>query len=104
MKSGTIVLTHGSIKGNYLHLSHVIDIFPSSAIGGPNESQRATQLLEVHTGIGQPVLTDIAGDKQIFRKRGWVRDFFKTNNLKAGDCVIIEQTGEYRYLIYPQKR
>ncbi len=63
----------------------------------------ASQLLEIHSGIGQPVLTDIAGDKKIFRKRAWVGEFFKNHELKPGDKVVIEKTGAFRYHVYPRR-
>lgn len=98
-----IELTQGNINNDHLYLSSVIEFFPESAIGGSNTEAQAGTLLEVHSGIEQPVLTDIAGDKKIFRKRSWVKEFFKVHELKAGDCVIIEQTDTNRYHVYPAR-
>ena len=66
-------------------------------------SERAEHLLEIHYGIGDPVVTDIAGDKNIFRKRVWVAEFFRVHELKAGDQVVVEQTGPFRFHIYPSR-
>jgi len=95
-----VELTQGDLNNNHLYLSDVIDLFPSESIGGPNESEHGAQL-EIHCGIAEPVFTDIAGDKKIFRKRSWVGEFFQSHALYAGSRVIIERTGANRYHIYP---
>lgn len=81
----------------------MIEFFSPQSIGGPNLSSQAPRLLELYSGLGQPVITDIAGDKKIFRKRAWVGEFFKAHKLKAGDQVIIERTDTDRYHIYPNR-
>lgn len=101
MKYVVVELTQGNINNSHLYLSSVIDFFPEVAIGGPNDESEAEVKLEVHNGIEQAVLTDIAGDKKIFRKRGWVKEFFEAHKMKAGDKVIIEKTGHNRYHIFP---
>ena len=95
-----IELTQGNLNNNHLYLSSVIDLFPFESIGSPNESELGAQL-EIHCGIAEPVFTDIAGDKKIFRKRSWVGEFFQSHALSAGSRVIIERTGANRYHIYP---
>jgi hypothetical protein len=95
-----IELTQGNLDNNHLYLSSVIGFFPAESIGGPNASEIGTQV-EIHCGIAEPVFTDIAGDKKIFRKRSWVGEFFKSHSLSAGSKVIIEKTGANRYHIYP---
>ena len=97
-----IELTQGNINNSHLYLSSVADFFPDSAFGGPNDSMVASLLLEIHNGVSEPVKTDIAEDKKIFRKRTWVREFFETHQLKAGDSVIIQKTGANRYHVYPK--
>jgi hypothetical protein len=103
MKYITIELTQGNLNNSHLYLSSVIDFFPADSIGGPNSDTEAGLKLEVHSGIEQPVLTDIAGDKKIFRKRSWVREFFDVHGLREGDRVIIEHTGNNRYHVYPSR-
>lgn len=103
LHDAVIELTQGNINNHHLYLSSVMTLFPSSAVGGGSEEELAKQLLEVHSGIGDPVRTDIAGDKKIFRKRGWVREFFETHRLVAGDRVVVERTGLYRYHVYPMR-
>ncbi len=97
-----IELTQGNLNNNHLYLSGVIDFFPEESIGGPNGTELGTAL-EIHCGIAQPVLTDIAGDKKIFRKRSWVGEFFRAHSLSAGSKIIIEKTGINRYHVYPMR-
>jgi len=104
MEYVAIELTQGNINNSHLYLSSVIEFFPPNAVGGPNEESEAELKLEIHSGIEQPVLTDIAGDKKIFRKRSWVREFFEVHDLRAGDKVIIERTGTHRYHVFPMRR
>ncbi|MBT3024764.1 MAG: hypothetical protein KUF77_16605 [Candidatus Thiodiazotropha sp. (ex Lucina aurantia)] len=103
MKYVEIELTQGNINNSHLYLSLIFEFFPSESIGGPNISEEAKMLLEVHSGLEKPVVTDIAEDKKIFRKRSWVREFFEVHSLKAGDKVIIEHTGGNRYHVYPAR-
>jgi hypothetical protein len=103
MKHAIIELTQGNINNNHLYLSSIIDLFPESSIGGNNEDSAANTKLEIHSGIGEPVLTDIAGDKNIFRKRSWVREFFEVHKLSSGDKVIIENTGPNRFHVFPSR-
>ena len=98
-----IELTQGNINNNHLYLSSIIDFFPPSSVGGGNETEVASQLLEIHCGIESPVFTDIAGDKKIFRKRAWVKEFFQSHALSIGNKVVIEKTDAYRYHIYPAR-
>ncbi|MDX1966480.1 MAG: DNA (cytosine-5-)-methyltransferase [Planctomycetaceae bacterium] len=61
------------------------------------------------TGLAEPILTDLPVDAKtgkargIFRKRSWVRQFFESNGLRAGDKVVIERKEKYHYLIRPSK-
>jgi len=103
LRYGIIELTQGNINNDHLYLTSIMDLFPITSVGGSSKADRASQLLEVLSGIGAPVLTDIAGDKKIFRKRAWVGEFFATHQLKAGDSVVVERTGTNRYHIYPRR-
>lgn len=101
MRYGIIEINQPNLDHHHLYLSSIYELFPASAIGGASEADQAPQLLEVHSGIGSPVTTDIAGDKKIFRRRAWVREFFAVHQLKAGDKVVVELTGPYRFHVYP---
>jgi hypothetical protein len=43
------------------------------------------------------VETDIDRTKNIFRKRGWVAQFFDALRVRAGDRVLLEQMEQYVY-------
>ncbi len=98
-----IEITQGNINNEHLYLSSVIDFFPKESIGGGNVREAARRTLEVHNGLGDPIATDIAGDKKIFRKRSWVGDFFRAHDIREGDRVVIEKTGPSRYHVYPKR-
>jgi len=100
---GIIELTQGNLNNDHLYLASVMELFPAASVGGSSDAERASQLLEVHSGMGEPVITDIAGDKKIFRKRTWVGEFFVTHQLKTGDSVVVERTGPHRYHVYPRR-
>ena len=102
MSIRTIELTQGNINNHHLYLTKIIDFFPKASIGGANETDSGA-LLNIDFGGVEPVLTDIAGDKKIFRKRSWVRVFFKSNQLKAGSKVVIEKTGETSYRVFAKR-
>jgi hypothetical protein len=101
MSLRTITLTDGNLNNGHIYLRSILDFFPPSSIGGENKSKIARSNLEIDWGGQELVITDIAGDKKIFRKRGWLRTFFSKNNLKAGDKVVIEKIDDKKYKIYP---
>lgn len=103
MRYGIIELTQGNLNNDHLYLKAIMQLFPASSVGGSSAADRAPQLLEIHSGICDPVFTDIAGDKKIFRSRAWIGDFFAVHQLKAGDSVVIERTGAHRYHVYPKR-
>lgn len=96
---GEVVLTEGNIANNHIYLRSFFDRFPADAVGGSNKAARASRELTVDWGSGEPVQTDLDGSKKFFRARGWIGAFFKQNRAKAGDHVIIDETGPYRYRV-----
>lgn len=99
-KFGIIEITGGNVRNDHLYLTSVLDLFPKDAIGGPNDDALGVAV-EVHCGIAEPVLTDIAGDKKIFRRRAWVKEFFSAHAIAEGDRVVVERTAPRRFHIYP---
>ncbi|MCA0405123.1 MAG: hypothetical protein LCH39_03100 [Proteobacteria bacterium] len=96
---GEVVLTEGNIVNNHIYLRSFFDRFPADAVGGSNKAALARRELTVDWGGGEPVQTDLDGSKKFFRARGWIGTFFKQNRAKAGDRVIIDETGPYRYRV-----
>jgi hypothetical protein len=103
MKRGLVEITEGNIRNNHSYLASVIEMFPKDVIGGSHEGQAAQMELEIHFGCAPPVSSDIAGDKKIFRARGWVGNFFKAHGVRAGDIVVLEMTGPRRVHVYPAR-
>ena len=97
-------LTQGEINSTYLNISQNSDFFPVDSIGGSNKKSLAEKKLMISFGSGEPIETDIAGDKMVFRKRSWFGEFLSLYKLKAGDFVSIERTEPYKYNIYPKKQ
>ena len=71
----SVVLTEGNIRNNHIYLGSIIDIFPPDSIGGGNSST-AGEPITLCVSSDQPIQTDIAGDKRIFRQRSWGRPLF----------------------------
>ncbi len=97
-----ITLTQGNISNNHIYLTTVLDLIPKDAIGGKNKLEPAPKKLEVnYLGIGESVMTDVAGDKNILRERKCVKEFFKLHQLVSGSKVVIEKTGDFKFSVYP---
>jgi hypothetical protein len=91
-------LTDGNINNNHFYLKAFVDRFPADALGGGNRHDAGVPV-HVDWGGGAPVSTDIAGDKKIFRSRGWVKAFFERSGAKQGDHVVITRTGPRSYRV-----
>lgn len=96
---GEVVLTEGNIANNHIYLRSFFDRFPVDAVGGSNKATLARRELTIDWGGGEPVRTDLDGSKKFFRARGWIGTFFKQNRAKAGDRVVVDETGPYRYRV-----
>jgi hypothetical protein len=98
-----VELTGGNIRNQHIYLAHCMSLFPNDVIGGPNDDAVAPREIEIHYGAGEPIRSDIAGDKKIFRRRTWVTDFLEQHNLSEGDWIVLESTGPYRIHVYPRR-
>ncbi|WP_193175438.1 3'-5' exonuclease [Oricola nitratireducens] len=92
---GYVTLTQGNINNNHFYLRDVLAAFPEDCIGGSNAAAAAARTVTVVWGGHSPAFTDIDGSKKLFRKRGWVGEFFKRNSARVGDQVKIEIIGSY---------
>jgi ASCH domain len=93
-----IELTPANIRYGHIYLGEHVDIFPSDVIGGANKLQAANRKVKVDCGT-EVASTDIDRKKGIFRKRAWVRRFFRANHAAAGHRVVLEQLGPHRYRV-----
>jgi hypothetical protein len=96
-------LTEGNIKNNHFYLRGHLDRFPSDLIGGSNKDAKAPKEAAIDWGGPNLTTTDIDGEKQFFRMRGWIRKFFESTNAHPGDWVLVEETAPYRYKISLKK-
>ena len=93
-----IPLTQGNISNNHFSLRNALHLLPADAIGGSN-SEQLGRAVEVAFQPGASVMTDVDGEKKIFRVRGPVRDFYASSAMTAGDRVRLTRIGERRYQV-----
>jgi hypothetical protein len=95
----TTVLTPGNINNNHFYLRDVWTVFPDDCIGGSNMATAAVRSVTISWGADLAETTDVDGQKKLFRKRGWVREFFNQNDAQAGDQVSIHMKNPYEYMV-----
>lgn len=96
-----LTVTQANLDHHHLYLADIRDFFPPDVIGGASKVASAPRSIRIEWGDGEVVETDIAGDKFIFRRRGWLGDFFKRYNIRPGDEVILERVEGHRYRLGP---
>lgn len=103
-----ISVTPANIRESHLYITGHADLFPADCYGAPSERAGSGKPIQLDVlGLPEPVVTDIPTDaktgkpRRFFRKRAWVKEFFDTNDIQAGDTVCIEQTGQRRFKISP---
>lgn len=94
---GTTEITQGNIDNNHIYLRSFFEKFPADAVGGSNRASAAQREIAVDWGGGTVVTTDLDGAKKFFRKRGWIREFFDRNGVRAGDMVKVMEVAPYSY-------
>jgi hypothetical protein len=94
-----IQLTDGNIKNSHFYLRGYLHRFPSDLVGGSNKVARASKEAVIDWGGASPAITDIDGEKEFFRGRGWIKQFFDATGARSGDWVLVEETGPYRYRV-----
>jgi hypothetical protein len=100
---GEVDLTQGNIDNSHIYLRSLFKHFPEDAVGGSNRGEKALREIMVDWGGSAPVSTDLDGSKRIFRARGWIKAFFELSDARAGDTVLVEQTGPYAYRLRLRK-
>jgi hypothetical protein len=101
---GSSELTQGNIDHSHIYLREFFNRFPDEVIGGSSRDQKAMRDILIDWGGAAPAETDLDGTKRFFRARGWIKTFFETNGAAAGDSVLVEQTGPYRYRVRLKKK
>jgi hypothetical protein len=80
-------ITAGNLKNNTISLRQHLDFFPPDCFGAATKPGKAIEI--VLDGLNEVIETDICvdaktGKPRFFRKRGWVRRFFKHHRAGAG--------------------
>jgi DNA polymerase III subunit epsilon len=96
---GEVVLTQANLKSSHIYITPFKHLLPKDLIGGPNDRDLAPRMALVHWGAETPVETDIPSDKNMFRRRGWVKEFFARTGARAGDTVRVEEVRPYSYKV-----
>ena len=65
------------------------------------ETGRVSVAVVSGAGVGAGAASAGFSPTKIFRSRAWVREFFAVHQLQAGDKVVVELTGPYRFHVYP---
>lgn len=101
-----ICVSEANIRQSHLYLSGLADLFPRDSLGPASSRQGTGRLLRLDVeGISGPVLTDIPTDAKtgksrgFFRRRSWVREFFRLHGVRPGDHIAIERKGDHHYSI-----
>lgn len=92
-------LTDGNIKNSLFYLRGHLHRFPSDIVGGPNLDAKASKEATIDWGGPTPAMSDIDSEKQFFRRRGWIKQFFETAGARAGDWVYVEEVAPYHYRV-----
>lgn len=95
-----LTVTQANLDHHHLYLSDIRNFFPADSIGGASKTA-AGQSLRIEWGDGDVIETDIAGDKFIFRRRGWLAEFFKRYDVRPGDELVLERLGSHAYRLSP---
>jgi DNA polymerase III subunit epsilon len=96
---GEVTLTAANLKSHHFYITPFKSRLPSDLIGGTNDSELAPRQALIDWGAGAPVETDIPSDKNMFRRRGWVGEFFARNGARSGDTVRVEEIRPYHYKV-----
>jgi hypothetical protein len=99
-----IEIDAADIRNNYFGLAKHLGAFPKDVIGGGNSAAAAARLLTLRWPFGSPVVTDIAGDKKIFRRRAWIGRLFEQSAAEPGDVVLLKPAAPYEYEVEIEKK
>lgn len=99
-----IEINAANIRNSHFYLAGHLDAFPQDVIGGANSEAAAARRLTLRWPFGSPVVTDIAGDKKIFRQRAWIRRLFEQSAAEPGDVVLLKLAAPYEYEVEVEKK
>lgn len=99
-----VTVNEANLRNNHIYLSDILSIFPKESIGGKSLETQGIQLKIIYQVDGKEkfFMTDIAGDKKIFRKRGKKSGtgmLFDDLNVKAGDTLCFKKISDFHFEI-----
>ena len=103
MVLGRTRLTSGNLRNNHFYLTEFLAAFPRDTIGGRNRSEAADRELSIDWGGPHPVSSDIDATKRMFRRRGWVGNFFSAANAQEGDMIVVVSASPYQVRVYLER-
>jgi hypothetical protein len=101
---GRTRLTGGNLRNNHFYVRKFLEKFPADSIGGSNKNAAAPREIAVDWGGPSPVMTDIDRTKGMFRKRGWVGQFFEASGASEGDTVVVTSAAPYQVHVRVEHR
>ncbi len=109
-KTRFVRVTEGNIRQGHLYLTGHLGFFPSDCFGPASEKNGHGRLLTLHVaGFDEPIQTDIPLDgrtgkpRRFFRRRDWVKHFFRVNRVKPGDMIVLKKLDRFDLRIEPAK-
>lgn len=99
-----VVINAANLKNNHIYLREILSIFPKDSIGGGNAYSKGMDLKISYIFRGQQksFLTDIAGDKKIFRKRSKSSGtgmLLADLNIKVGDRLVFKMIDTHHFKV-----
>ena len=95
-----VALTEGAARRHYMLIRGHEAFFPADAFGGSTKSDGGRSITLHFSGTNETVETDIT-NWQGFRCRAPIGRFFVFHDVKGGDHISVERTGERAYRLRP---
>jgi hypothetical protein len=99
-----VTINEANLRNDHIYLTEILSIFPDECIGGKNSDTKGKELKISYQVGGKEkfFMTDIAGDKKIFRKRGKTTGtgmLLVDLNVKAGDALLFKKLDNFHFRI-----
>ncbi|MCV2890670.1 ASCH domain-containing protein [Ruegeria aquimaris] len=100
---GRSLITGGNLRNSHFYIGDFLDKFPADSIGGSSKEDAGSRDITVDWGGPSTVMTDIDRTKRMFRKRGWVRQFFLASGAREGDTVVVNASAPYHVHVHVER-
>ncbi|PHO06022.1 hypothetical protein CSC82_01360 [Rhodobacteraceae bacterium 4F10] len=96
-------ITGGNLRNSHFYIGDFLGKFPADTIGGSSKEAAGSKEITVDWGGPSTVMTDIDRTKRMFRKRGWVRQFFLASGARENDTVIVTASAPYHVHVHVER-